>query len=180
MWAKYLWCCSVAKLCPTLQPSGPQHTRLPCPSVFPKVCSESCRLSRWCCLWQGFNSFPSFWMRKIILKWAPQVCFVLYILLLLCSSPLSLPALPLTLLLFSQLLARISHIVVHWSSSCPGGAGRARGDDKGIRVGWEEKWSSVDTRCPVGAGNCPHYSDTVPSLNTRYSCLLVSIILWLW
>ena len=35
-------CCSVAKLCLTLQPHGLQHARLPCPSLSPWVCSNSC------------------------------------------------------------------------------------------------------------------------------------------
>ena len=30
------------------QPHGLQHARLPCPSLFPRVCSNSCPLSRWC------------------------------------------------------------------------------------------------------------------------------------
>ena len=34
-------CCSVTKLCPTLQPHG-LH---PCPSLSPRVCSDSCPLS---------------------------------------------------------------------------------------------------------------------------------------
>ena len=34
--------------CPTLQPHGLQHARLPCPSLSPSVCSNSCSLSRWC------------------------------------------------------------------------------------------------------------------------------------
>ena len=29
----FCYCCSVAKLCPTLQPRGLQHDRLPCPSL---------------------------------------------------------------------------------------------------------------------------------------------------
>ena len=33
--------CSVAQPCPTLQPQGLQHARLPCPSVFPRVCLNS-------------------------------------------------------------------------------------------------------------------------------------------
>ena len=41
-------CCSVTKLCLTLQPHGLQHTMLPCPSLSPRVCSNSCPLSRWC------------------------------------------------------------------------------------------------------------------------------------
>ena len=32
----------------SLQPHGLQHTRLPCPSLSPRVCSNSCPLSRWC------------------------------------------------------------------------------------------------------------------------------------
>ena len=40
-------CCSVMKLCPTLRPCEPQHTRLPCPSLSPRVCSNSCPLSQW-------------------------------------------------------------------------------------------------------------------------------------
>ena len=31
-----------------LQPHGLQYARLPCPSPTPKVCSDSCPLSRWC------------------------------------------------------------------------------------------------------------------------------------
>ena len=40
--------CSVTKLCLTLQPHGLQHARLPCPSLSPRVCSNSCLLS-WGC-----------------------------------------------------------------------------------------------------------------------------------
>ena len=32
----------------SLRPHGPQHARLPCPSLSPGVCSESCLLSQWC------------------------------------------------------------------------------------------------------------------------------------
>ena len=34
----------------SLQPHGLQHSRLPCPSLSPRVCSNSCPLSRWCYL----------------------------------------------------------------------------------------------------------------------------------
>jgi len=40
-------CCSVAKLCPTLWPHGLQHARLPCPSLSPGACWNSCPLSQW-------------------------------------------------------------------------------------------------------------------------------------
>ena len=33
----------------SLQPLGMQHSRLPCPSLSPSVCSNSCPLSQWCC-----------------------------------------------------------------------------------------------------------------------------------
>ena len=33
-----------------LWPHGLQHARLPCPSLSPGVCSNSCPLSQWCCL----------------------------------------------------------------------------------------------------------------------------------
>ena len=46
-WVLALWCRSVAKLCPTLWPHGLQHARLPCHSLSPRVCSNSCPLSRW-------------------------------------------------------------------------------------------------------------------------------------
>ena len=41
-------CCSVAKSCMTLWSHRLQHARLPCPSLSPRVCSNSCPLSRWC------------------------------------------------------------------------------------------------------------------------------------
>ena len=41
---KVLLCCSVTQSCPTLQPRGLQHTRLPCPSPTPGAYSNSCSL----------------------------------------------------------------------------------------------------------------------------------------
>ena len=32
----------------SLQPRGPQHAKLPCPSLSPKLCSNSCPFSWWC------------------------------------------------------------------------------------------------------------------------------------
>ena len=43
-------CCSVGKSCLTLWPHGLQHASLPCPSLSPWVCSNSCPLSQWCYL----------------------------------------------------------------------------------------------------------------------------------
>ena len=61
----------------SLRPHGLQHARLPCPSLSPRACSNSCSLSRWChptisssvtlvssCL-QSFlasGSFPMSWL----------------------------------------------------------------------------------------------------------------------
>ena len=39
-------CCLVTPSCLTLQPQGLQHTRLPCPSLSPRVCLNSCPLSQ--------------------------------------------------------------------------------------------------------------------------------------
>ena len=41
-------CYSVTKSCLTLWPHELQHTRLLCPSLSPKVCSNSCPLNWWC------------------------------------------------------------------------------------------------------------------------------------
>ena len=41
-----LFSCSVMSA--SLPPHGLQHTRLPCPSLSPRVCSNSCPLSQWC------------------------------------------------------------------------------------------------------------------------------------
>ena len=42
-------CCSVTQSCvsDSLRPHAPQHSRAPCPSLVPKVCSNSCLLSQW-------------------------------------------------------------------------------------------------------------------------------------
>ena len=39
---------TVAQLCPSLQPHGLWHARLPCPPPTPGACSNSCPLSQWC------------------------------------------------------------------------------------------------------------------------------------
>ena len=45
----------------SLWPHGLQHTGLPCPSLSPGVCSNSCPLSRWChpTYWSSFTLFSS-------------------------------------------------------------------------------------------------------------------------
>ena len=44
-----LSCCSVIQSCPThCDPPGLEHPRLPCSSLSPRVCPNSCPLNRWC------------------------------------------------------------------------------------------------------------------------------------
>ena len=52
------------------QPHGLQYTRLPCPSLSAKVCSDSCSLSQWCCLTiQSSASFSSFCFQPFPSSW---------------------------------------------------------------------------------------------------------------
>ena len=44
------FCCSIAVMFDSCLPHGPQHARLPCPSIPSEVCSNSCPLSEWCYL----------------------------------------------------------------------------------------------------------------------------------
>ena len=49
--------CSVALTSDSLQPHRLQHARLPCPSLSPKVCSNSCPSSRWLNVHQDGHEF---------------------------------------------------------------------------------------------------------------------------
>ena len=49
---------SGAHLCPTLWPCGPQHARPPCPSLTPRLHSDSCPLSQWCHPAISYSSVP--------------------------------------------------------------------------------------------------------------------------
>ena len=66
-------CCSVAKSCPTL--CNPidcmQHGRLPCPSLCPGVCSNSCLLSQWC----YFSTSSSATLFSFCLHFSPASVF---------------------------------------------------------------------------------------------------------
>ena len=42
------WLFSRSVVSNSMQPHGLQNAGLPCPSPFPRVCSNSCQLSRWC------------------------------------------------------------------------------------------------------------------------------------
>ena len=42
----------------SLGPHGLQHCRLPCPSLSPRVCSDSCPLSQWCYLTSSSSVTP--------------------------------------------------------------------------------------------------------------------------
>ena len=48
IWYFAACCCSFAQSCLTLRPHGLQHARLPCPSLSPRICSNSCPLSQRC------------------------------------------------------------------------------------------------------------------------------------
>ena len=45
-----MWCLLFSRslVSDSLQPPGLQHTRLLCPSLPPRICSNSCSLNRWC------------------------------------------------------------------------------------------------------------------------------------
>ena len=43
-----MWLFSCSVVSNSLQPHGWQHARLPCPSLFPQICSKSCPLNRQC------------------------------------------------------------------------------------------------------------------------------------
>ena len=45
IWEESLCCSGVSG---SLRPHGLQHTRIPCPSPSPQVCSNSCPLNQWC------------------------------------------------------------------------------------------------------------------------------------
>jgi len=72
-----LVCCSVADSCLTLcDPHEMKHTRLPCPSLSPRVCSDLCPLNQWChptissfssCL-QSFPASGSFLMSQFFVS----------------------------------------------------------------------------------------------------------------
>ena len=51
-------CCSLTKLCPTLCYHMNCSTRLPCPLLSPRVCSDSCLLSQWCYLIISSSATP--------------------------------------------------------------------------------------------------------------------------
>ena len=58
----------------SLRPHGLQNTRLPCPSLSPEVCSNSCSLSQWCNQPSHPLSSPSLQIlnlsqRQILFQW---------------------------------------------------------------------------------------------------------------
>ena len=58
-------CCSVTQSCLTLRPHGLQHATFPCPSPFPRPCSDSCPLSLWCHPTILSSVFPFFLLPSI-------------------------------------------------------------------------------------------------------------------
>ena len=85
IWYAFSGCCSVAQSCPTPWLHGLQHDRLPCPSPFPGVSSDSCPLSQWChptisssaarfsfCL-QSFPASVSFPTSRLLASGGPSI-----------------------------------------------------------------------------------------------------------
>ena len=73
-----------------LQPHGLQHARLPCPSSSPRICSNSCPLSRWCHPTISFRAafhwlktrlvcdFPMKFSLVCLLKFFIFICFKIF------------------------------------------------------------------------------------------------------
>ena len=53
----------------SLWPHELQHTRLPCPSLSPGVCSNSCPLSQWCCPTISSSAVPFFFCLQSLPGW---------------------------------------------------------------------------------------------------------------
>ena len=70
-----IFCCSVAQVVSdSLPPHELQHTRLPYPSLSPRVCSNLCPLSRWChpnfsSSVAPFSSCPQFFQHQGLFQW---------------------------------------------------------------------------------------------------------------
>ena len=66
--------CSCPQSYPTLLSHGLQHTRLPCLSPSPRICSDPCPLSWWCHLTISsltpFSSCPQFFPASGLFQWA--------------------------------------------------------------------------------------------------------------
>ena len=57
----YTFCCLLFShyvMSDSLEPHGLQHARFPCPSLSPRVCSNSCSLSWWCIPTISFSVSP--------------------------------------------------------------------------------------------------------------------------
>ena len=54
----YNWCCSFVVWSNCLQSQGQQHARLPCHSLSPRVCLNSCLWSQWCDLTISSSASP--------------------------------------------------------------------------------------------------------------------------
>ena len=72
---------------------GPQHSRLPCPSLSPRVCSGSCPLSQWCsltissllplfCLPQSFPASGSFPVSRLFTSGGQSITALASVLLM--------------------------------------------------------------------------------------------------
>ena len=82
IWVSFAYsvCCSAAKLCLTFVILLHTHTGLPCPSLSPEVCSDSCPLIWWCYLTISFSATPFFFFILsnlcLIYTWARVEIFI--------------------------------------------------------------------------------------------------------
>ena len=62
-WEAYpeICCCSVTRSCSNLQLHGLQQARLPCPSLSPWVCSNSCP-------WEGLKGYPKMRLTEVFIS----------------------------------------------------------------------------------------------------------------
>ena len=116
---------SVVKSFDSLWPHGLQYTRLPCPSLSPGICSNSCPLSWWCCLTiTSSATLLSFCLQSYdcIIFCLPGFLFSLCLLPWASRPPWKSSILPLELLSFLWLDLQVSEAGVqiassgHWAS----------------------------------------------------------------
>ena len=57
----------------SLWPHGLQHIRLPCPSLSPEICSNSCPLSQWCHSAAPFPPSPNLSQHQGLFQWVSSL-----------------------------------------------------------------------------------------------------------
>ena len=137
--------CSVAVMSDSLQPQGPQLTRLPCSPLSPEVCSNSRSLSQWCYLTILSSAAPfSFCLQSFAASGSFPMSW------LLASGSQSIGALaPASVLYISPLCTRrlqkfMTRPKVSLHLNCPQWHGPATHRSKYIKTGLQ--WSEAGLR----------------------------------